>query len=100
MRGRLGDFVDVDGELIKVDKDSLRNAALQEIRVTHFVGGKDGRASEKTTTIKLHNLVTAISKLAEMTPGAYETVKVDMTPGLEELLRKLQGRKELPEGGE
>ena len=40
VRGRLGDFVDVDGELIKVDKDSLRNAALQEIRVTHFVGVK------------------------------------------------------------
>jgi phage terminase small subunit len=65
-RGRLGDFIDTDGEMVKVDSESLKSAALQELKTTHFVGGKDGRASEKTTTVKLHNPTTAIDLLNKM----------------------------------
>jgi len=61
VRGRFSDFFDK-----KLTRKRLKSAALQEIRITEFVGGKDGRAHEKTTTIKLNNPVQAIAELNKM----------------------------------
>ncbi len=71
-RGRLGQFIRADGEVLEPDPDNLMSSALQEIKTTHFTGGKDGRASEKTTTIKLHNPIQAIAELNKM-DHVYET---------------------------
>jgi len=65
IRGRFADF------MTHLTAEKLKSAALQEIRITEFVGGppgKDGapRAKEKTTTIKLHNPVQAIAELNKM----------------------------------
>lgn len=59
-RGRFIDF------MAGLTKDKLKSAALQEIRVTEFTGGKEGRAREKTTTIKLHSPIQAIAELNKM----------------------------------
>ena len=79
VRGRLGHFVDTEGEVISVKDGMLNNAALSEVKTVVFTGGKDGRASEKTTTIKLHSPITAIAELNKMehvyTEGT--TVNVD-----------------------
>jgi phage terminase small subunit len=73
VRGRFADF------MTNLTVDKLRSPALQEVRVVEFKGGKEGRATEKTTTIKLHSPITAIAELNKMeqiyTEGT--TVNVD-----------------------
>ena len=71
IRARFADFM--DEENIELVADNLKNAALQEIKITDFTGGKDGRAKEKTTTIKLHNPIQAIAELNKM-ERIYEAV--------------------------
>lgn len=60
IRGRFVDF------MTKLTPEKLKSAALQEIRITEFSGGKNGRAKEKTTTIKLNDPVKAIAELNKM----------------------------------
>ena len=60
VRGRFADF------MTKLTPDKLKSAALQEIKITEFTGGKEGRAREKSTTIKLHNPMQAIDLLNKM----------------------------------
>lgn len=66
MRGRFAYFVDADNNLVEINEENLQSAALQEIRITEFTGGKDGRAKEKSTTIKLHSPIHAIDLLNKM----------------------------------
>lgn len=70
-RGRLGDFINVEGELVEVSKENLRSASLQELRTTHLIG-KDDQPTHKSTTIKLHNPIQAIAELNKM-ERVYET---------------------------
>ncbi len=79
LRGRFGDFADAKGHLDIPDRDALNNASLQEVKTTHFIGGKDGRASETTTTIKLRDPITAIQELNRMTHVYEERVQA---PGM------------------
>lgn len=60
LRGRLADFVD------DLSSENLKSAAIQEVRITEFTGGKKGRAHSKTTTIKLHSPLQAIDLLNKM----------------------------------
>ena len=60
IRGRFANF------MTSLTAEKLKSAALQSIRITEFVGGKDGIGKEKTTTIKLHNPVQAITELNKM----------------------------------
>ncbi len=60
--------------------------------------GREDIISAKGTPLRGPN-ISAIDLLNKM-DNIYEPTKIDITPGLEELLRKLQGRKELPEGTE
>lgn len=53
VRGRFADF------MANLTKEKLKSAALQEIRITEGEGGK-------TTTIKLHNPIQAITELNKM----------------------------------
>lgn len=73
IRERFGNFIKADGVELELTDENLRSAALQEIRITDFTGGKDGRAKEKTTTIKLHNPIQAIAELNKM-ERIYEAV--------------------------
>lgn len=66
IRGRFTHFIDIDGNIIELTEENLKSAALQEVRVTQFTGGKDGRAKENTTTIKLHSPIQAIDLLNKM----------------------------------
>jgi len=77
-RARLGDFIDTDGELVKIDKDSLNSAALQELKTTQFTGGKDGRASSKTTTIELRDPVRSMQEIAKL-QGHYPKEDTNIT---------------------
>lgn len=74
-RGKATDFIDEDGNVI-IPEDGAGEIA--EIKKTHFQGGKDGRAHQRTTTVKLHNPLTAIAELNKM-EGAYAPEKVDHT---------------------
>lgn len=67
-RGRLSDFIDVeeDGKIKKVDIKGAHSAALQEVAVTEFTSGKEKRARERTTKIKLHDPVRPITELNRM----------------------------------
>lgn len=65
-RGRFTHFIDTKGNLVELTEENLKSAALQEVRITQFTGGKDGRASEKTTTIKLNSPIQAIDLLNKM----------------------------------
>ena len=67
VRGRFADF------MTHLTADKLQSAALQEIRIVEFAGGKDGRAKEKSTTIKLHSPIQAIAELNKM-ERIYEAV--------------------------
>ena len=67
VRGRFADF------MTHLTAEKLRSAALQEIRIVEFTGGKDGRAKEKATTIKLHSPIQAIAELNKM-ERIYEAV--------------------------
>ena len=67
VRGRFADF------MTHLTAEKLQSAALQEIRIVEFTGGKDGRAKEKSTTIKLHSPIQAIAELNKM-ERIYEAV--------------------------
>ena len=71
-RARFGDFADEDGHLDISGKDRLNNAALAELKTTDWQGGKDSRASSKTTTIRLRDPIAAIAELNKM-QRIYET---------------------------
>ena len=60
IRGRFVDF------MTHLTAEKLQSAALQEIRIVEFTGGKGGRAKEKSTTIKLHSPIQAIAELNKM----------------------------------
>jgi nitrogen regulatory protein PII len=72
-RARFGDFADEDGHLDISGKDRLNNAALAELKTTDWQGGRDGRASSKTTTIRLRDPIAAIAELNKM-QHIYEVV--------------------------
>lgn len=101
IRGRFTHFMDESGNLIQLTKENVESAALQEVKITQFVGGKDGRAKENTTTIKLHSPLQAIDLLNKM-EGEYppaNVLKVEVEPGkdfgkiLGDLLGRLRGYK-------
>ena len=73
IRGRFADF------MTHLTPEKLKSAALQEIRITEFVGGKEGRAKEKSTTIKLHSPIQAIAELNKMERiyEAFGTMTID-----------------------
>lgn len=93
-RGRLSDFIEVDknGAIEKVNIKGAHSAALQEVAVTEFTGGKEGRARERSTRVKLHNPMAAIAELNKM-DGAYPAVHIDLDWGkpFKELLARLYG---------
>lgn len=66
IRGRLSDFVDEDGHIDIQGRESLKSAAVQEIKTTRWSGGKDERASSVTTTLKLRDPLAAIAELNKM----------------------------------
>lgn len=96
VRGKLVDFIDKSGN---ITLNAPNNGALQEVTVLELKGSSNESIIAETKKIKLHNPITAIAELNKM-DGAYEPVKIDVTAGLEALLGRLQGRKELPEGEE
>lgn len=67
-RARLSDFIEVgeDGAIKKIDIKTGHSAALQEVVVTEFTGGKDQRARERSTKVKLHDPVRSIAELNKM----------------------------------
>lgn len=94
-----GQFIDF---MTKLTPEKLKSAALQEIKVTEFTGGKEGRAREKSTTIKLHNPIQAINELNKMeriyTEGAVVNIdnrRLEITVGNEETKKLLE---EIEEG--
>lgn len=98
-RGNLTDFVQVgkDGESIDISLESGHPAALSEVTISTFAGGKDQRARSKATKVKLHDPVQSIKELNKMA-GHYppvNTLKLEpgegLTPILTELLAKLRG---------
>ena len=98
-RARFGQFVDKEGNLDIPDKEALDSAALQEVKTTKFRGGKGGRTSEITTTIKLRDPVRAIEEHNKMA-GDYAPVRTDHTfdgDGLATILGKLRGVPQLEE---
>jgi len=90
-RARLADFVQIDGDSFTIDLKSGESAALQEVTVTEWKGGKDERAESRATKVKLHDPVKSIAELNKM-GGDYAPEKVDLTEGLTELLGQLRGR--------
>lgn len=66
IRGRLSQFSD----LVEVKPEDLKSAAIQEVRISSFKGGKEGRATRKMTTLKLRDPIAAISELNKM-EGVY-----------------------------
>lgn len=66
IRGRFTHFIDTNGNIIELTEENLKSAALQEVRIIQFTGGKDGRAKERSTTIKLHSPIQAIDLLNKM----------------------------------
>ena len=79
-----------------VSKDKVADYQERQEVLTEIV--REDIISDKGVPLR-HSNITAIAELNKM-DGAYEPVKVDITSGLEALLGRLQGRKELPEGGE
>ena len=77
IRGRFTHYIDTDGNLVELTKENLKSAALQEVRISQFTGGKDGRAKEKTTTIKLHSPIQAIDLLNKM-EGEYPASRIEL----------------------
>jgi phage terminase small subunit len=67
-RAKLVDFIDSDGN---ITTDGKNNAAIAELSVENFQGGKDGRAESTTKKIKLHNPIAAIQELNKM-DGSYK----------------------------
>lgn len=96
IRGRFTHFTDTKGNIVELTEENLKSAALQEVRITQFTGGKGGRAKEKSTTIKLHSPIQAIDLLNKM-GGDYPPSKVELEPGkelgaaLSGLLERLRG---------
>ena len=83
----------------KVNIKGAHSAALQEVTVTEFVGGPDGRAKDRSTKVKLHDPVKSMAELSKL-DGAYppsNVLKLEVEPGdklanvLENLLRGLRG---------
>lgn len=100
-RARLSDFIEVkpDGSISKVNIKGAHSAALQEITVTEFVGGPEGRAKDRSTKVRLHDPVKSMAELSKL-DGAYpaaNVLKLEVEPGeqmgkvLENLLRGLRG---------
>ena len=69
---RLTDFVSVDGDSVTIDLEHEKNAALQEVSIESWRGGKDKRAESRTSKIKLINPIQAIAELNKM-EHIYET---------------------------
>jgi len=63
---RFSDFTDNDGHISVDGKDRLNNAALAELKTTDWKGGKDSRATSKTTTVRLRDPIAAIAELNKM----------------------------------
>jgi len=100
-RARLSDFIEVkeDGSISKVNIKGGHSAAIQEVTVTEFVGGPEGRAKDRSTKVKLHDPVKSMAELSKL-DGAYpaaNVLKLEVEPGeemgkvLENLLRGLRG---------
>lgn len=62
IRGRLGHYIDASGHVVDADNKKLLSAALQEVKTTEY----GAEFPVKTTTIKLHNPITAIAELNKM----------------------------------
>lgn len=62
IRGRFSDFENIE----KLDKGDLKSAALHEVKVIDFQGGPEGRAKQRTVTIKLRDPISAIETLNSM----------------------------------
>lgn len=75
-RAKLTNFIKVNGDSIEIDLDGEDNAALQEVSIEAWRGGKDERASSRTSKVKLINPITAIAELNKM-DGVYQI----MPPG-------------------
>ncbi len=66
IRGRFSHFIDTEGNIVELTEENLKSAALQEVKIVEFVGGKGGRAKEKSTTVKLYSPSQAIDLLNKM----------------------------------
>jgi phage terminase small subunit len=62
-RGKTVDFIDKHGN---INTEAENNAAIAEITVEDWQGGKRGRATSRTKRIKLYNPVPAIDLLNKM----------------------------------
>ena len=74
-RARLTDFVDSDGN---IDLTGPNNAALQEVTITNWRGGKDDRSESQTKKVKLHSPMIAIQEHNKM-DGAYKPQGINLT---------------------
>lgn len=108
-RNQSPDVLDIHAcELAGADKIVVRLAELNKPIIKKIQASKESkldRLEEIFSKEPLPERVTArerIFAIAEHNKmaGDYMPDKVDITSGLEELLRRLQGRKELPEGEE
>lgn len=72
-RAKLVNFVKVNGDKIEIDLEGEDNAALQEVSIEAWRGGKEGRAESRTTKVKLINPIQAIAELNKM-DGVYQVV--------------------------
>jgi hypothetical protein len=70
LRARFSDF-DIDN----LTKEQMNNPALREVTRTHFTGGKEGRAVQTSTKIKLDSPLQAVEQLAKLF-GWYENAPV------------------------
>lgn len=89
IRGRFSHFIDTEGNIVELTEENLKSAALQEVKIVEFVGGKGGRAKEKSTTIKLYSPIQAIDLLNKM-GGDYPPSQVEVEPG-EKMTEALAG---------
>ncbi len=67
-RARLSDFIEIneDGSIQSINIKGLHNAALQEVTVTEFSGGRGQQAKELSTRVRLHDPVRPIAEMNKM----------------------------------
>jgi len=78
-RAKLTNFVKIEGDALEIDLNGEDNAALQEVSIEEWRGGKDQRVQSRTSKVKLINPIQAIAELNKM-DGVYQAIP----PGLQD----------------
>jgi hypothetical protein len=76
LRGRLANYMSTDGELIAVDEETYKSAALQEIRSTSNMD-KDGNIM-RSVVVRVRDPIPAIAELNKL-EGSYAPQRYEHT---------------------